>query len=420
MQQDHFTVDAMHVAVPRAAGIDVHKMELTATVRLCEPGCPDASMATRSFGTHPAQLAALAAWLQGHRVEAATMEGTGIYWVAPFRALEDAGIRAELVHAQHVKQIKGRKTDYQDSIWLARVCQFGLAQPSYVPPRAFADLRQQCRYRRKLVADRARVRNRIQRTLDHDGLRLGGVLTDLFGLNGRRVLDGLVQGQSAEAVLESLSWHVRGKLKTLAQTLQAKLSAASLWLLAGLLQDFDSATRRLAELDARVETAMAPWQRQLDLLETIPGIARSSAHAILAELGPEPTRVFADAASLAAWAGVCPGNNESAGKRRSGRARAGNPTLRATLAECAHGAARTKDSQFHGFHGAMAARIGYKRAILATAHKLLRTIYAILRDDHPYKDPQVNYEQLLAQRNGPRWIRMLDKHGLLQELLDAA
>ena len=229
MQQDNFTVDAMHVAVPRAAGIDVHKMELTATVRLCSPGCPDASMATRSFGTHPAQLAALAAWLHSHRVEAAT------------------------------------------------------------------------------------------------------------------------------------------------------------------------------------------WQRQLDLLETIPGIARTSAHAILAEVGPEPTQVFADAASLAAWAGVCPGNNESAGKRRSGRLRPGNPTLRATLAECAHGAARTKDSQFYGYHDAMRARIGYKRSILATAHKLLRTIYAILRDGHPYKDPQVNYEQLLAQRNEPRWIRMLEKHGLPQE-----
>lgn len=417
MQQDRFTVDSMHVAVPRAAGIDVHKLELTATVRLCAPGLPAGSMTSRVFGTDPPALAELTGWLTGLEVEAATMEGTGIYWIAPFRALEDAGIRAELVHAQHVKQIKGRKTDRNDSVWLARVCQFGLARPSYVPPREFAELRQQCRYRRKLVADRARVRNRLQQALDHDGLRLGGVLTDLLGLNGRRILDGLVQGHAPERILKGLTRHVRDKLDPLARTLEATLSPASLWLLAGLLEDFDSATRRLAELDERVETAMAPWQRQLDLLETIPGIARTSAHAILAELGPEPTRVFPDAASLAAWAGVCPGNHESAGKRRSGRARPGNPTLRATLAECAHGAARTKDAQFHGYHRAMTARIGFKRAILATAHKLLRTIYAILRDDHPYHDPQVNYEQLLAQRNGPRWIHTLAKHGLLDELL---
>ncbi len=420
MQEDHFTIDAMHVAVPRAADIDVHKMEVTASVRLCEPGQPDASMATRTFGTHPSALRDLTDWLHGQRVEAATMEGTGIYWIAPFRALEEAGIRPTLVHAQHVQQIKGRKTDCQDSIWLARVCQFGLARPSHVPPRAFAELRQQCRYRRQLVANRARVRNRLQKTLDQDGLRLGGVLTDLFGVNGRHVLDGLVQGVAVESILAGLTRHVRGKLRLLAQTLEANLSPASLWMLAGQLDDFDAVTGRILELDERVEAAMADWRRSLDLLETIPGIARSSAHAILAELGPEPTQVCATAARLAAWAGVCPGNNESAGKRRSGRVRAGNPTLRATLTECAHGAARTKDSQFHGFHATMTARHGYKRAILATAHKLLRTVYAVLRDDRPYQAPQVDYEQLLAQRNGPRWIRMLHKHDLLEELLPAA
>ena len=159
MQEDHFTIDAMHVAVPRAAGIDMHKMEVTASVRLCEPGQPDASMATRTFGAHLSALRDLTDWLHAQRVEAATMEGTGIYWIAPFRALEEAGIRPTLVHAQHVQQIKGRKPDCQDSIWLARMCQFGLARPSHVPPRAFAELRQQCRYRRQLVANRARVRN---------------------------------------------------------------------------------------------------------------------------------------------------------------------------------------------------------------------------------------------------------------------
>ncbi len=324
------------------------------------------------------------------------------------------------MHAQHVQQIKGRKTDCQDSIWLARVCQFGLARPSHVPPRAFAELRQQCRYRRQLVANRARVRNHLQKTLDQDGLRLGGVLTNLFGVNGRHVLDGLAQGQSIESILAGLTRHVRAKLQLLAQTLEANLSSTSLWMLAGQLDDFDTVTGRIVELDERVEATIADWRRSLDLLETIPGIARSSAHAILAELGPEPTQVFGTAARLAAWAGVCPGNNESAGKRRSGRIRAGNPTLRATLTECAHGATRTKDSQFHGFHATMTARHGYERAILATAHNLLRTVYVVLRDDHPYQDPQVDYEQLLAQRNGPRWIRMLRKHDLLEELLPAA
>ncbi len=400
MERDCLSSDSMHVAVPRAAGIDVHKMQVTATVRLCEPGRSDAASATRVLGSDPPALRALTDWLGGHGVRAAALEGTGIYWIAPLRAVEEAGIRAALFQAQHGKQIKGRKTDYNDSIWLARVCQFGLARPSYVPPQEFIELRQQCRYRRKLVGDRARTRNRLQKTLDPSGLRVGGVLTDLFGLNGRRILDGLVKGRDAPAILARLSGHVRHKLEPLAR----------------LLEDFDRATRRLEDLDGRVEAALAPWQRQRALLETLPGSARTSAHASLAELRLAPTQVFPDAASLAAWAGVCPGNNESAGKRRSGRARPGNPHLRAILTECAQGAARTKDCQFHGYHGAMTARMGYKRAVLTTAHKLLRTVYAILRDDHPYRDPRVNYEALLVKRNAPRWLRMLAEHGFLEEM----
>ena len=162
--------------------------------------------------------------------------------------------------------------------------------------------------------------------------------------------------------------------------------------------------------------ALEPWERELDPLQTIPAIGCNSAHAIFAELGPEPTRVFPNVASLAAWAGVCPGNNESAGKRRSGRVRAGNKALRATLAEWALGAARTSSSQFHGYHENMKARIGHKRAVLATAHKLLRIIYAMLRDDHPYRDSKVNYESQLVKRNASRWIRMLTKHNYLNEV----
>lgn len=420
MQHDQFVPDSMHVAVPRAAGIDVHKMQVTAAVRLHGRDGEDAQVSIRIFGTDPAALRDCSDWLNGHGVTSAVMEGTGVYWIAPFRALEEAGIHPQLVHAQHVRQIKGRKTDIQDAVWLARVCQFGLARPSYVPPRAFSELRQQCRYRSKVVADRARIRNRLQKTLDHDGLRLGGILSDLLGRNGRHILDGLVRRESVEQILEGLTWHVRSKLEPIARTLEAELSPAALWRLSCLLTDFDRANERLQELDLRVEEALAPWERQLDLLETIPGIARISAHAILAEVGPEPTKVFPDAASLAAWAGVCPGNNESAGKRRSGRVRAGNAALRATLTECAQGAARTSTSQFYGYHDNMKARIGYKRAILATAHKLLRTIYAILRDDHPYRDPKVNYESLLVERNAPRWLRMLEKYNFLEEVRTAA
>ena len=233
-------------------------------------------------------------------------------------------------------------------------------------------------------------------------------------MNGRRILDGLVAGRPVERILAGLTSHVRAKLGLLAETLQARLDPHSLWKLRDLLQAIDALNRRLAALDARVLADLVDYQRQVQLLETIPGVSLTSACAILVELGPD-LQAFPDPRRLGAWAGVCPGNNESAGKRRSGRARKGNPALRATLAECAQGAVRTKGTQFHGFHRALAARRGYKRAILATAYKMLRVIYAMLDQDRPYRDPGIDYEQLVVQRNASRWLRMLDKYGFLAE-----
>ena len=198
---DKFDVDEMHVVEPRAAGIDVHKMQLTVSLRLCEPGRPSALTLTGTFATHPQGLRKMAGWLAEHEVGAATMEGTGIYWEKPYRTLEAEGVRVRLVHAQHGKQIKGRKTDVADSLWLARICQFGLARASFVPSKEFSDLRQLCRYRRKVVRDRARLRHRIHKTVDREGLHVGGVLSDLFGVNGRRILDGLVSGLDADRIL---------------------------------------------------------------------------------------------------------------------------------------------------------------------------------------------------------------------------
>ena len=366
-------VDEMHVAAPRAAGIDVHKMQLTVSLRLAGPGAESTLALTRTFGTDPPALAAMTGWLAEHEVSAAVMEGTGVCWERPCRVLEAAGVRPRLVHARHVKQIKGRKTDVSDSLWLARICQFGLARASCVPPQEFSDLRQMCRHRRKLVAER-----------------------------------------QPEEILADLTWHVRPELQPLARALGAELDKLSLWRLGQDLQGHDQAARRIEGLDREVEAACAAHRRELNLLETVPGVQRTSACAILAELGPDPAATFGDGHALAAWAGLCPGNDQSAGKRRSGRTRRGNPTLRVTLCECAHAAGRTKDSQFHGYQRAVTARRGYKRAVFATAHKMLRIIFAMLRDDAPYRDPGIDYDQLFVQRNAPRWLRMLHRHGFLQ------
>ena len=216
---DTWRTDDMHVVCPRATGLDVHKMCTTAAVRLCEAGGGPARTAVREFSALPDGLRAMTDWLRGHGVTAATMEGTAVYWKAPFEALEEAGIHADLLHTQHVRQIRGKKTDTNDSLWLARICQFGLALPSYVPPRLFRQLRQLTRYRRRLVGERSRARNRVHKTLDHDGLRLGGVLSDICGVNGRRVLDGLVAERSPRCILAGLTSHMQAKLATLAKAL---------------------------------------------------------------------------------------------------------------------------------------------------------------------------------------------------------
>ena len=293
------------------------------------------------------------------------MEGTGIFRKAPFEAFEDAGIEPLLLHAQFVQQVKGRKSDVADSLWLARICQFGLCRPSYVPPRDFRQLRQLSRYRRKLVGERSRARNRIHKTLDHDGLRLGGALSDIFGRNGRTILDGLAAGRSKAAILASLSGHVRHKRDLLEQVLAARLDPHAVWKLRDLLRAHDAASASIAELDARLEEGLAELGEQVRQLETLPGIDRGSA------------------------------------------------TLWATLAECPHSAVRTQSSPFHGHHKALKARMPLKRAILATAHKLLRTIVAMLRDNQPYIDPGIDYDKLLVDRNAARWLRKLEERGYL-------
>ena len=305
--------------------------------------------------------------------------GHGHFLEGYLGALEQAGIEPQLPHAQFVKQVKGRKSDVADSLWLARICQFGLWRPSYVPPCAF---RQLSRYRRKLVGER----NRIHKTLDHDGLRLGGALTDSFGRNGRKILDGLAAGRSKAAILVSLSGHVQPKRELLEQLLAARLDTHAVWKLRDLLRAHDAANASIAELDARLEQGLAQFGEQVRLLETVPGIDRGSACAILVELGPDLSG-FRRTANVAAWADVAPGNNESAGKRRSGRLRNASATL---------------------------------RAILATPHKLLRTIVAMLRDNRPYIDPGIDYDKLLVDRNAARWLRKLEEHGYLHSIRSSA
>ena len=407
--------DDMEVRHAAAAGLDVHKMQVTATVRT-HAGGEAPVVETREFSALASGLFLLVQWLLGLRVSGAVMEATGVYWEKVYDILSDAGLDVMVVNAQHVKQIKGRKTDIADSVWLSRICQFGLASPSLVLPKFFRDLRGLSRYRRALIEQRARSQLRIQKVLDRGGVRIGGILSRVtHSVNGRRIIEGIIAGGAREDILGGLSWHVRKKLGRLGDALSFELDMQSLWILSDLLAQFDSDTARIEAANRRMEAALAPYMEQVQLLETLPGVSRESAMAILVELGPDMS-VFASARHCAAWAGICPGNNESAGKRRSGRIRRGNPILRAILVECAHAAVRTRGCQFQAYHQAVTSRRGYKRAIVAVAHKMLRTIYAMLRDGTPYADPGIDYERISVDRKASRWLKKLKQYGYFDPL----
>ena len=405
--------DSLHVVHPRAAGLDVHKMEITATVRLCDgPGEPQSE--TRSFSTLPAGITGLVAWLLSCDVTAAAMEATGVYWRMPWDYLSQAGIKAQLLHAQHVKQLRGRKTDIEDSRWLARVCQFGLGRPSLVPDKRFRALRALNRHRRSLVHDRSRVRNRVHKLIDAAGIRIGGIITDIFGVNGRIILDGVRAGEGRQMILPRLTRHVRNKLEDLGEMLSFSLEDWERDLLEDLLSAETALMTRIQSVESRMLVLLEPYDTQLRILQTIPGIDTTMAASILAESGVEMGE-FGAPEHFASWAGLSPGNNESAGKRRNGRTRKGSKHLRATLVEAAQAAARTNGSRFQGYQKALTARRGYKRAVVATAHKMALTLFVMLRDGTLYRDPGINYKAIVVNRNAARWLRQLKTFNILED-----
>lgn len=407
MSSDDFTV--VH---PVAAGLDVHKMQITAAVRRPKPDAAGFESETRGFSALPSGLRKLCDWLVAQRVDAALMEATGVYWKAPFAALEDVGIPVMLVNARQVKQLKGRKTDAADSVWLAQVCQFDLAIPSMVPPQPFRELRKINRHARRLVQNNASIRNRVHKVLDDSGCRLGGVLTDIFGMNGRKVMRGLLNELPAQRILDSLSGHVRPKLTVLGDALNLTLSPIDRDLLQDLLKSHDDQLQRIDRFHADLRQRLKPWDRQLQLLQSIPGISERTAASLLAEIGPDLSP-FKSIKQFCAWAGVTPGNHESAGKRKRVGVHRGSRHLSSILVEAAHAAARTKGCQFQSYQRSLVPRRGYQKAIMATAHKLARTIWAVLKSGQPYRDPEVDYEALLVDRNAARWIRQLEHFGYI-------
>ena len=398
----------MEVMYQRVAGIDVHRMTHVVTILIPREDGTVASE-TRTFGAFKRDKRALVRWLQEHRIELVAMESTGIYWKSVFAHLEAAGIPALVVNAFHVKNVPGRKTDVSDSHWLAQLARFGLLRGSFIPPKDLRELRLVSRYRRKVAAMLAAETNRLHKLLDDAGIKLGGVVSDINGVCATKMVAGLIAG----AAPEELAVLGRGKLKAatevLAAAMDGELSSRHRLVLDAVADHVRYLEARLAELDRYLFAAMEPYSWAWQLLQTIPGIDEIAATMILIEIGVE-LQTFGSAARLASWAGLCPGNNESAGKRKSGKTRHGNPIIRYILCEAANAARRTK-TVFGAKYDSLVIRRGHKKTIIALAHKLIRTIYVVLTRRMPYRDHTVDYEAASVAKNAPRWIRALKKYG---------
>jgi transposase len=392
----------------RVAGIDVHRMLHVVTVLLEQP---DGSMQrqTRQFGGFRRDCRELAAWLAELRIELVVLESTGIYWKSVYAHLENAGVTAWVVNAHRVKHVPGRKTDTADSEWLAVLARFGLVKASFIPPRDLRELRLVSRYRRKLNAMRASELNRLHKILDDGGIKLGAVVSDIDGVSARAMVKALIAGQPIEHMLGLARGKLKQKHDELGASLDGDLSARHLFVLGHIEAHIETLQRELAEIDRYMLHALQPYAWAHELLQTIPGIDAIAAALILIEIGDDMAR-FGRAQSLACWAALSPGNDESAGKRRSGRTAHGNSVIRCILCECANAARMTKSTLAAKYRSLMV-RKSHKKSIIAVAHKMIRLIYLMLSRRQPYIDQAIDYAGMSAKKNAPRWIKQLKAIG---------
>jgi transposase len=411
----------MDVVVDRACGLDVHKRTVVAC--LLTPG-PDGTphQELRTFSTVTADLLRLTDWLIAAGCTHVAMESTGIYWRPVYNVLEAAGqFDLLVVNAQHIKAVPGRKTDTHDAAWIASLLRHGLLRGSFIPPRPLRELRDLTRYRSELVHDRVRLVNRLQKVLEDANLKLAMVATDVMGVSGRAIFAALIAGETDPARLADLArGTLQKKREQLEQALQGQFRPHHAFLLAELLSQIDALedaeVRVTAELDARLHADTAA----LDFLDTIPGVNRRIAQIIIAEIGTDMGR-FPSAKHLASWAGLCPGNHESAGKQRTGRTRKGSRWLRQALVEAAHGAAHTKHTYLAALYHRLAARRGRNKATLAVAHAILVICYHLLTRQEPYRELGANYFDERARHDVERrLIQRLQRLGYNVVLQPAA
>lgn len=414
----------LQVIFKRVCGLDVHKASVMACVRVMDTA-GRVHIETRKCGTMTADLLALLEWLQAHRVTHVAMESTGVFWKPVFNILEGQNMQVWVVNAQHLKKVPGRKTDVTDAQWIAQLLQCGLLRPSFIPERTQRELRDLTRQRMRLVQQRATIANRVQKVLEDANIKLASVASDVLGASGRKMLDAIIQGEADSTTLAEMALRrLRGKIPQLRLALEGKVTDHHRFMLRELLEQYDYIERKVGALTERIEHMAPPLFKQcVPLVDTVPGIAREAAQAILAEIGTNMAQ-FPDHKHLCSWAGRCPGNNESAGKRRSGKTPKANKWLDAVLTEVAWAASRTKHTYLNAQYHRIAPRRGKKRAIGALKHTILTAIYFIVRDQVPYQDLGADHFRRLNPEQQTRYhvrkLRELGHHVELTAIDEAA
>jgi transposase len=393
----------MEVIYSRCCGLDVHKRTVTACCRIQET--PDGvTKEIETFGTTTQDLLLLNDWLDTRRVTHVAMESTGVYWKPVYNILESS-FTILLVNAAHIKAVPGRKTDVKDGEWIADLLAHGLLKGGFIPPEPVRDLRDLTRYRKTLIDERVRQVNRLHKLLESANIKLASFATDIMGVSGRLMLEALLAGNADPHTLaEMAKGRLRAKLPELRKALEGRFRSHHQFMLAQILGHLDFLDESIAHISEELVSRMDPLCQQIDLLCTIPGVERKTAEVILSEIGIDMSR-FPSARHLASWAGMCPGNNESAGKRRTGKTRRGNQWLRRALVEASWSVSRTKDTYLAAQYRRLVPRRGKKKAIVAVAHSILVIVYHMLSRNLPYQELGSTY---LDKRN----TAMLQRHHL--------
>jgi transposase len=406
----------MQVVHERCCGLDVHKKTVTACVLITsEKG--KAQKSVRTFRTVTEDLLALGDWLDSLGVTQVAMESTGVYWRPVFNVLEE-GREVTLVNAQHIKAVPGRKTDVRDSEWIADLLRHGLLRASFIPPAPIRELRELTRYRKTLIRERSQEVNRLHKVLEGANIKLGSVVTDVLGVSARRMLDAMLGGERDPEVLADLARaSLRGKLPELRLALEGRVGRHHLVLVERILAHIDFVEESIQRLQDEVDRCLEPMREAMELLQTIPGVGETAAATIVAEIGTDMSR-FPSAKHLASWAGVCPGNYESAGRRKSGRPTEGDPWLKAVLGEVAWAIARSKTPNYlTEQYRRLARRRGKYKAAVAVAHSVLVIAYHVLQDKRPYRDLGADYfDRLDTERIERHHVNRLKALGYEVEL----